>query len=67
MKNKIDCRKKENKDVWICKRKRFCNKKENNFTSAGKGIVSLVLPATGIAITAYETGKSLVKLGVCKK
>ncbi|OGJ21467.1 hypothetical protein A3K73_00675 [Candidatus Pacearchaeota archaeon RBG_13_36_9] len=65
MKNKIDCRRKENKNSFKCKLNKFCRKRESNFSSAGKGIISLALPTAGIAITAYETGKSLVKLGVC--
>ncbi|MEJ2267531.1 MAG: hypothetical protein P8X70_00445 [Nanoarchaeota archaeon] len=59
--------KKENKSKGICKKKRFCNIKENNLASTGKGIVSLVFPTAGIGITAYETGKSLIKFGICKK
>ena len=65
MKNKIDCRKKENKGLWKCKVNKFCKKRESNFASAGKGIISLASPTTGIAIVTYETGKSLIKLGVC--
>lgn len=67
MEKKIDCRKKENKNSWKCRANRFCNKRENNFSSVGKGIVSLALPTTGLVITVYETGKSLIKLGVCKR
>jgi len=67
MVKKIDCRKKENRSSLKCKINRFCNKRENNLASTGKGMISLALPATGVAITAYETGKSLVKLGVCKR
>jgi len=67
MKSKLDCRKKENKNSWSCRRKKFCNKKENDIVSAGKGIVSLALPAAGVAITAYGVGKSLIKSGVCRR
>ncbi len=63
----MDCRKKENKPKTTCKIKRFCNPKENHFATAGKGIVALTNPTTGLAITAYEMGKSLIKLGACKK
>jgi hypothetical protein len=67
MRNKIDCRMKKNKNNWVCRKKRFCNQKENNFISAGKGLISLASPTTGVVLTAYDTGKSIIKLGICKR
>ena len=67
MKTNFDCRKRENKTRSYCKIKKFCNKRENPISSIGKSMFAMVNPTAGVAITAYETGKSLIKLGVCKK
>lgn len=67
MKSEIDCRKKENEKLLKCKTNKFCNKEESNLYSAGKGIISLTLPTAGVAIATYHIGKSLIKLGICKK
>lgn len=62
----VDCRKKENKPKMQCKVKRFCNTRENNFISAGKGLFALTNPTAGVAIGMYETGKAIIKAGVCE-
>ncbi len=67
MKTNFDCRRRENKIRSHCKLKKFCNKKENLVSNMSKSIFAMVNPTAGLAITAYETGKSLIKLGVCKK
>jgi len=67
MKIKLDCRKKENKSKSYCKVKKFCNRKENPISNISKSMFALTSPTAGAVITAYETGKSIVKLGVCKK
>jgi len=67
MKTNIDCRKRENTSKPYCRIKKFCNKKENPVSSISKSMFAMINPTAGVAITAYETGKSLVKLGVCKK
>lgn len=67
MKKQIDCRKEKNKAIMQCRVKRFCNHKENNLLSAGKGIFALSNPNIGAVIGVYEIGKSIVKAGVCRK
>ena len=67
MKTQFDCRKEENKPKMQCKVKRFCNTRENNFISAGKGLFALANPTAGVAIGAYETSKAIIKAGVCKR
>ena len=67
MKKMFDCRKKENKSKTQCRIKRFCNRRENPITSLSKGLFALTNPTAGLAIGAYETGKSIIKVGVCKR
>ena len=50
-----------------CRIKKFCNKRENPVSSIGKSMFAMVNPTAGVAITVYETGKSLIKIGVCNK
>lgn len=59
MKSKINCNEKKNRNIWACKIKKICDRKENDFISAGKGVLSIAFPASGIAITATNAIKSL--------
>ncbi len=67
MKTKFDCRKRDNKSKTQCKIKRFCNQKESPLVGVSKGIFALANPTAGLAIGVYETGKSIMRVGVCKK
>ncbi len=69
MKNKLDCRRKENRNSLKCGVKKIHNNVCKSRSSEGgtitKGIISLASPQIALAVVATDIGKFVYKKSFC--